>query len=287
MLVPILNIEDSMSFCMKSLVCNSKISKILLIQNGVSSDIKKRKEEKVLGNYISQFNDIRINYLIIEKKGTLYSLNDGIAKTNSSFIMFSSSHAYYDEKYADKLIEVFKKKENTGAIGERVVCVSKDVYSIISSSLNMAFKSFFCCFSFYGNFKKSTAIKKNKKIYDTIYNREALITIDLFNEKKSKEFGLPCVVAVRNTDVNTFFKYMIIHLWSLGKKTLKSVKKIVFISKAYKRYSLNKFLTRKGFNIFVEKTVVLPNGINKFWFENTYTRKIISSTKERIDTHED
>ncbi|KUO49310.1 MAG: hypothetical protein APF76_16030 [Desulfitibacter sp. BRH_c19] len=48
-----------------------------------------------------------------------------------------------------------------------------------------------------------------------------------------RKFGKPYIVAVRNTDVNIFFKYMI-HLRRLGVQILENADRIIFLSKAYR-----------------------------------------------------
>src|SRR5690606_14547065 len=59
-------------------------------------------------------------------------------------------------------------------------------------------------------------ILKNYRIKDySIIHAHSLFSNGLIAMKLKKEFNIPYVVAVRNTDVNTFFKYMI-HLRKLG-----------------------------------------------------------------------
>ncbi|MBQ6894988.1 MAG: hypothetical protein IJN40_05805, partial [Clostridia bacterium] len=49
-----------------------------------------------------------------------------------------------------------------------------------------------------------------------------------------KEYGIPYVVAVRNTDINTFFKYMV-HLRKRGIEILKNASAVFFLSPVYKK----------------------------------------------------
>ena len=48
--------------------------------------------------------------------------------------------------------------------------------------------------------------------------------------KAYKEYGIPYVVAVRNTDINTFIKYLK-HTYYIGREIALNAKKIFFISK--------------------------------------------------------
>lgn len=83
----------------------------------------------------------------------------------------------------------------------------------------------------------------------------------------SKEFGLRYVVAVRNTDVNIFFKYFI-WLRQLGYKILDNASCIVFISESYKIEVTERILPEEYKNRIKSKCLLIPNGINDFWLKN-------------------
>ena len=51
--------------------------------------------------------------------------------------------------------------------------------------------------------------------------------------KLKRQYGIPYIVAVRNTDVNLFFKKMI-HLRKLGINIMKEADKVIFLSNTYK-----------------------------------------------------
>lgn len=76
--------------------------------------------------------------------------------------------------------------------------------------------------------------------------------------KLSEEFGIPYIVAVRDSDVNTFFRRMP-HLRPLGRKILRRAAKVVFISEAYKTHALTKYAADEA---YLDKSVVLPNGMD-------------------------
>lgn len=93
-----------------------------------------------------------------------------------------------------------------------------------------------------------------------------------------KEYDIPYVVAVRNTDIETFFKKMF-WLRSMGYDILRNASKIYFISKS----NLNNFLKvfpREIIQQIEKKIEVSPNGINKIWLENRFIRReaCLSST---------
>lgn len=83
----------------------------------------------------------------------------------------------------------------------------------------------------------------------------------------AKKYHRPYVVAVRDTDVNCFFKYMP-HLRKKGIEILKSASAIFFLSPSYKKTVFEKYVPEEMREELLCKTYVIPNGINDFWFQN-------------------
>lgn len=90
--------------------------------------------------------------------------------------------------------------------------------------------------------------------------------------KLYQKYNTPYIVAVRNTDINVFFSKMI-HLRKLGVNILKDAKKIVFISETYKDYLLERFIPLKYKKEILKKSIVIPNGIDKFWLDNKFDNR--------------
>ena len=82
-----------------------------------------------------------------------------------------------------------------------------------------------------------------------------------------KKYGVPYVVAVRNTDVNEYMS-MMPHTWCLGKKVLVSANKLVFISPSIYNHFCNKLFFKGAAKESASKTVICPNGINTYWLDN-------------------
>lgn len=93
-----------------------------------------------------------------------------------------------------------------------------------------------------------------------------------------KNFGIPYVVAVRNTDVNQFFKRRVF-LRRLGVEILKEAESIIFLSEPYKNIVMETYVPAKDREKIMEKSVVIPNGIDTFWFSNLGKPKILSHPK--------
>lgn len=82
----------------------------------------------------------------------------------------------------------------------------------------------------------------------------------------SKKTGIPFIVAVRNTDVNFYYKNF---WWKIRyfNTILRESRRIIFISYQYKQNFLE-LLHKKGIRDLDSKSIVIPNGLNAFFFEN-------------------
>lgn len=75
----------------------------------------------------------------------------------------------------------------------------------------------------------------------------------------------PYCVAVRNTDLNSYFKLPVFK--KLGYKLLKKASSVFLISES--NYSLfKKILPNEVYKDIIDKTHVIPNGINGYWLQN-------------------
>lgn len=79
--------------------------------------------------------------------------------------------------------------------------------------------------------------------------------------------GIPYVVAVRNTDVNSFFR---IRPWlrRTGIRIMREASQVVFISPAYKKMVLEEFVPNNLRSEISAKSVVVPNGISSLFLED-------------------
>lgn len=87
-----------------------------------------------------------------------------------------------------------------------------------------------------------------------------------------KKYGIPYVVAVRDTDVNQYFKKAK-HLKPYALKILKNASTVVFLSKAYRDNVIKKVIPKRLRKAIDKKSVVIPNGISSFWLNNIYTNR--------------
>lgn len=113
---------------------------------------------------------------------------------------------------------------------------------------------------------KDIVCKYNINNYNLIH-AHSLFSNGYIAMNLKRNFGIPYIVAVRNTDINVFFKYMI-HLRGLGLKILKNANKIIFLSESYRRNLIEKYVPIYLKEEIYNKSVIIPNGIDNFWFEN-------------------
>lgn len=133
---------------------------------------------------------------------------------------------------------------------------------------------------------------KGEKSFKAIINKINLKEIDIVHAHTlfsngfiayliKKNYNIPYIVAIRNTDVNVFFKYGI-HLRSLGIQIMKNAERIIFLSDAYRTEVGNRFVSDTDMIWFEQKSLTIPNGIDEYWIKNILTGKEILE-KEKND----
>jgi len=116
-------------------------------------------------------------------------------------------------------------------------------------------------------------IKKRYNIEDySMVHAHSLFSNGYIAMKLKEEYGVPYIVAVRNTDVNVFFDKMI-QLRKLGIQILENADKVIFISKPYKNHTISKFIPKEIKKDIDNKSVIIPNGVDDFWLKNKPNKK--------------
>ena len=126
-------------------------------------------------------------------------------------------------------------------------------------------------FFFYKKQKKiRNALEANVNVSDfDLLHAYTLFTDGNCAYELSKKYNIPYVVAVRNTDVNTFFKWMP-HLRGRGVEILTNAKAVFFLSETYKKQVFNNYIPTVLRGALEEKSYVIPNGIDDFWLQNLH-----------------
>ena len=92
------------------------------------------------------------------------------------------------------------------------------------------------------------------------------VALKLKNEK-----NINYIVAVRNTDINIFFRYLF-HLKKIGIDIMKNASKVVFLSPAYRDFVLEKIIPSSLNKEIKAKSIIIPNGIDPFFLKNKFYR---------------
>lgn len=132
---------------------------------------------------------------------------------------------------------------------------------------------------------------KNNKIYKemidkidarqySIVHAHSLFENGYLAYKMKKEFGIDYVVAIRNTDVNGYFKKAR-HLRKIGLEIMKNAKNVIFISPSYKEKVLSEYINKEDFKNIEKKSRVIPNGIDDFWINNILEDSKINKDKDK------
>lgn len=156
-----------------------------------------------------------------------------------------------------------------------------DVYVPVSNK----FKKTDFDFGFYTNIVRTNKefdrlffhVKHNKILRDvksrynfdeySLTHAHSLFSNGYVSLKIKEEYGVPYIVAVRNTDVNIFLKKML-HLRHLGVEILKNASQIIFLSPVYREAVIQKYVPKKLRSEILQKSQTIPNGIDDFWFNN-------------------
>lgn len=99
--------------------------------------------------------------------------------------------------------------------------------------------------------------------------------------KIREQYGIPYIVAVRNVDVNVFFKRMK-HLRGTGIDILKKASMVVFLSPAYKKKVIEEYVPESIRNKIEDKCRVIPNGISDVFLNNLWKPHDIDKKNIRL-----
>jgi len=125
------------------------------------------------------------------------------------------------------------------------------------------------------------------KTYKDLKSKISLSDIDIIHAhfmftdgalalKIYEKYKIQYIVAIRNTDLNLYYKYFP-HLKKTGKKILLNAKKIIVISPSYKIKILECYSDEK--EILNSKIEIIPNGINEFWLKEKNQPKLNKSKR--------
>lgn len=92
--------------------------------------------------------------------------------------------------------------------------------------------------------------------------------------KAHKKYGIPYIVAVRNTDINIYI-HRLRHTHALGREIASKASKIVFISKGEMEEFCHSDFIKPVYAKIKDKIVFQPNGIDDYWHQHiSYEQRI-------------
>ena len=122
--------------------------------------------------------------------------------------------------------------------------------------------------------KQNKILEEAKKMFNNtsfdLIHAHSLFTNGYVANRLHHIFGIPYIVAIRNTDINIFFRFML-HLKKIGIQILREAERVVFINESYKRNLIEKILPKEFKEEVFKKSVVIPNGVDSFWLDNKYS----------------
>ena len=130
----------------------------------------------------------------------------------------------------------------------------------------------------FNDFDRIVFLKKQKKVFNDICQRFTIKRYNIIHAHTlfssgyvayllNKEYDIPYIVSIQNTDVNFFLKNFRF-LKKLANVIMEKASKIVYISKPYMNEVMDKYVYSYNFENFKHKSCVCPYGIDKFWIEN-------------------
>lgn len=146
-------------------------------------------------------------------------------------------------------------------------------YSLISPSFFHAERYFFHLKS--AHIFKDIDSRLSVSDYDLVH-AHTLFTNGYIAYKLKKKYGIPYVVTVRNTDINTFFKKMK-HLRYLGVRIMEEASHITFLSPSYQQHTLKTYVPEPKRAAIRAKSTVIGNGLDPYWSDHTAEQKTYTS----------
>ncbi|WP_100065703.1 glycosyltransferase family 4 protein [Miniphocaeibacter massiliensis] len=120
--------------------------------------------------------------------------------------------------------------------------------------------------------------RKHRKVYEDIQEKvdfdkyylthaHSLVSNGYISLKIKENYGIPYIVAVRNTDLFVFLKHYPF-IKNTARKILDEAENVIFLSPAYRDITINKYVKKENRKKIEEKSFILPNGIDKYFLDN-------------------
>ncbi len=183
------------------------------------------------------------------------------------------SNGYADSKVHSNLTKIL---DDLGTI-QTVYCPVREERLIGKNMFvgnNIQFIYSFCIKSWYKyvyHFKRWMLYRDMKRRID-LRLFDVIMAPTFFSDgglalKANKEYNIPYIVAVRNTDINFYIKKLK-HTYKIGREIALNASKIVFISKGEMREFIESKFAKPIYDKIKDKIVFQPNGIENYWHQH-------------------
>ncbi len=165
--------------------------------------------------------------------------------------------------------------------------VSGEIPLVVTPNKNVSIVK---CFSKYDrlffDYKQRKILRALEKTFDVrsynLVHAYTLFTDGNCARRIKKQYGIPYVVAIRNVDVNTFFK-KVFYLRKRGVKILCDASAVFFLSDAYQKEVITRYVPMKYRDAIIAKSYVIPNGIDDFWLDHVPEQNAVTAKTEKVE----
>lgn len=195
-------------------------------------------------------------------------------------ILHVSSY-YLDSNLYKKLIDNLNSiniENNVYCFAKIGTIVAKKLDSYVHLRYTYKFLDRYSFFSKHWKTFKDFDRYLNEKGYPDLIHAHSLFSNGYIAYKAYRKYNIPYIVAVRDTDVNFFFK-KIPFMRPLGRKILDNAKKVIFISEPYRDSCIEKYVLYTNKKNILKKSEVITNGIDDIFLKN---RNIKTKSDDKI-----
>lgn len=145
------------------------------------------------------------------------------------------------------------------------------------------------CFS---QIDRALFFRKQRRILKDISTHYDLNTVDVIHAhtvfsggyaayQLYKRYGKPYLIAVRNTDKNVFFRYMV-YLRKIGVSIMEHAERIIFLSPQYRSSVIETYIPEYLKSAIYNKSLIIPNGIHDYFLENLGKPRLVPNKPLRL-----
>ncbi len=133
--------------------------------------------------------------------------------------------------------------------------------------------------------KQWKAIRQAKRLYNLssvqLIHAHSMCTNGYVAYKLSQMNNIPYIITVRNGDLNSIYKKAII-LRPVFNRVIRKSSKVIFLSEPYRDDVINKCVPQYMKKEIWKKSIVIPNGIDDYWFNNILYGNKLPQTPLRL-----